>query len=65
MPQVLEWSAVVSGLFFFAWSCIGLYVANILRDLNSSVKELNINVAVVIERVASHEKRIEKLEERA
>lgn len=64
MPETLEWSAVASVLFFFGWSCIGVYLAKTLHDIGASIKELNVNVAVVIERVANHEKRLEKLEDR-
>ena len=64
MPESMSWTNVASALFFFGWSCIGLFVASTLRDIGQSVKELNINVAVVIEKVSNHEKRIERLEGR-
>lgn len=64
MSDAMEWSKVASGLFYFGWSCIGIYVAKSLHDMSASVQELNINVAVVIEKVSNHERRIEMLEER-
>lgn len=64
MPEEMEWAKVASGLFYFGWSVLGVAVVTILRDMSASVKELNVNVAIVIERVAGHEKRIEKLEDR-
>jgi uncharacterized protein YoxC len=64
MPASMEWSQVAGVLFFCGWSCIGLYVANTLREMNASFKELTITVAVGMERVSGLERRTEKLEDR-
>lgn len=64
MQEAMEWGKIATGLFYFGWSCIGVYVAKTLHDLGQSVQELNVNVAVVIEKVSNHEKRIERLEEK-
>ena len=60
----LEWKDIVPWLFCGGWSCIGIYVANSLRQMSDSVQQLNVNVAVVIEKVGNHEKRIERLEDK-
>ena len=41
---------------------IGTYVASQLTKLASSVDSLNIKIAVVIEKLENHDKRIAKLE---
>ena len=53
---------------FFDWAfksiitgCI-VYGVGVMSKLQASVENLNVNVAVVIERVANHEKEIERLE---
>jgi PII-like signaling protein len=65
----MDWSSVAQGLFFFGWSCIAIWVARSIEGLGKSVEsmkdsvgELNVHVAVVIEKVGNHEKRIEWLE---
>lgn len=62
--ESMEWSSVAAGLFAFGWSVIALYVAKTLAEMKDSVQSLNVNVAVVIEKVSNHEKRIERLEEK-
>jgi len=46
--------------------CVGMLllreVTQTLKEMKESVEELNINVAVIIEKVNSHEKRIAHLE---
>ena len=60
----MEWSEIAAWLFKGGGACVALYVANTLRELSLSVQALNVNIAVVIEKVANHEKRIERLEDR-
>lgn len=47
---------------------LGLIILNSMREsiniAGESVKELNIKVAIVIERIEYHDERIKKLEER-
>lgn len=40
------------------------YIATSLGRMNDSVRELNIKLAVVIERLEYHDERLKKLEER-
>lgn len=55
---------------FVQWSFYGLisgcaiYLTSILSGLKLSVDELNIKMATIIEKTSSHEKRIEKLEDK-
>ena len=42
----------------------GSKLVDILQNIQKSIETLNIQIAVVIERTDSHEKRIEKLEEK-
>jgi hypothetical protein len=62
--ESMKWGTVAASLFAFGWSCIAIYVAKTLHDLGESVKVLNVNVAVVIEKVTNHERRIERLEDK-
>lgn len=50
---------------FKDWALLGLLSVGIffLGRIESSVSELNVKIAVVIERLDNHDKRIEKLEE--
>lgn len=61
----LEWKDVATWAFCAGWSAIGLFIAGRISSMSESVEKLNVNVAVVIEKVGNHEKRIEKLEERS
>lgn len=63
MPEIFEWKFVAGSLFAAAWSCIGIYIARSLNEMKDSVQSLNVNVAVVIEKVSNHERRIERLED--
>ncbi len=63
--QSLAWKDIATWAFCMGWGAIGLYVAGTLKSVSKSVQELNINVAVVIEKVSNHEGRIEHLEDRA
>lgn len=40
-----------------------IYIAHKLGELSKSIDELNTKIAVIVERVDTHEKRITKLEE--
>lgn len=67
----MDWGMVAQGLFAFAWGCIAVWVGRSIErltsavdDMKDSVFDLNKHVAVVIEKVSNHEKRIEKLEEK-
>lgn len=43
---------------------VGAFGVSILSDMNKSIQELNIKVAVVIQKVEINEKRIDTLENR-
>jgi len=65
----MEWKEFASWMFFGGWSLIGLYVANSIKELSNSVSnmkdsmnEQNTNIAVMVEKMGNHEKRIERLE---
>ena len=53
---------LLGGLVYVIWEAKNV-IAVKLDSLDTSVKILNIQVAVVIEKTTNHEKRIEKLEE--
>lgn len=55
-------STIVMALLGCGWSFIGLHIASSIKEAKDSIQELNVNVAVVVEKVGNHEKRIEKLE---
>lgn len=57
-PQIVEWAfkGLVTGIF--------VYAVKILSELKGSIESLNIKMAVVVEQVSSHDKRISKLEEK-
>lgn len=52
---------------FKEWVFLGLLAGGvgILYALKQSVEELNVKVAVIVERTANHERRIENLESKA
>jgi len=67
----MDWVTIVPYLFGFMALAIAGWVARSIDKLADavdsmklSVGSLNLNVAVVIEKVANHEKRIERLEDR-
>ena len=74
----MEWSEVFPTLFFGMASLLLVVVGYLFSQMNESmreakeylhkmadsVEELNVKVAIVIERTDHHEKRIAKLEER-
>lgn len=59
----MEWKDVAIWLFFGGWSCIGLYVANSISRMGNSVEKLNVNVAVVVQQLSEHDRRISRLED--
>ena len=61
---MLEYSQIVTWVFYAMATVIGGGVLNILRKLTSSVEELNIKMAVLIEKTAYHEKELEKHDNR-
>jgi hypothetical protein len=58
----------VLGTLLTVIGSLGLIILNAMKDelktASESVKELNVKVAVVIERIEHHDERIKKLEER-
>ncbi len=58
-PQLIEW--VFNALLVL----IATYAVRVLSKLESSVESLNIKMAVIVEQVGSHEKRIAKIEDRS
>lgn len=62
---------LIETLFYATFPLIGgllVYIFNTslktLKDLEESVEKLNVNIAVIVEKTANHEKRIEKLEDK-
>jgi len=47
----LKWESVVTALFFAAMTIIAGYMSNTLRDLGTSVSELNKNMGVVVTQI--------------
>ena len=66
----MGWMEVVPYIFGFMALSIATWIGKSLGSLGRSISvmkdsmgELNVNVAVVIEKVSNHEKRIERLED--
>lgn len=57
-----QFSDFVQWVFYGLISGCSLYLVNILGGLKSSVDELNIKMATIIEKTSGHERRIERLE---
>jgi phage shock protein A len=55
--------AVVNQMSNPIMALCAVYVASLIRDINNSIQALNTKIAVIIERVDSHEKRLNRLEE--
>lgn len=64
MPEIFEWKYAFAALGVFAWSVISVWVGYSIQKAADSIVELNTNMAVVVEKLAGHEKRIERLEEK-
>ncbi len=67
----MEVKQIIETLFYATFPIIGALLVFIfktsldtLRNLEKSVEDLNINIAVIVEKTANHEKRIEKLEDK-
>lgn len=65
----MEYHAVITNIFYGAISLLGVTFVYLvkeakdeLKEMKTSVIELNTKIAVVIEKQDGHEKRIEKLE---
>lgn len=58
-PLVIETCLAATG---FLIAAIGTWIAMNIEKLTSSIERLNERMAVVGEKVTSHEKRIERLE---
>jgi len=65
MPSAMGWSPVSVYLFYTGWSLIGMYAAYLLKGAVDSIVSLNINIAVVIQRLGEHDRRISILEDPA
>ncbi len=59
----MGWDEIAGWLFKGGGAFVALYVARTLAETKDSVQALNVNIAVVIEKVANHERRIERLED--
>jgi hypothetical protein len=62
MAYNLEVIVALLGFIGGVLSLIGAYIANKLVHMTNSVDNLNIRIAVVIEKLENHDRRIEKLE---
>ncbi len=60
----MEWSEVAKTIFYALGSGAALWIARSISKLEESVSELNVKMAVVVERSDGHERRISKLEEK-
>lgn len=65
----MDYQTVLSNVFYATFPIIGFLIIHIFKKLadtmqclEKSVDELNIKIAVIIEKTSNHEKRIEKLE---
>jgi len=61
---MIEFNQFVQWAFYALISGCAMYLTTILNGLKTSVEELNIKMATIIEKTSSHEKRIEKLEDK-
>jgi hypothetical protein len=59
MSQAIDIGLAIIGAMT---SVIFWRISNDLRDMSGSVRELNIRVAVILERLETHEHRITRLE---
>lgn len=59
----LELVELMQAGFYGLLSLVALQVAGTLRDLKKSIDDLNVRIAVVIERMGSHEQRLKSLED--
>jgi hypothetical protein len=59
----MEFSQFIEWCFLGILSASSVYGVKVLASLNNSIQDLNVKIAVVIEKVSSHEKRLDKHEE--
>lgn len=59
----MEWQSVAQGLFGFMALAIAGWIAKSIDTMKEDLSELNCKIAVIIERIESHDKRISKLED--
>lgn len=64
MNNAFEFSQFVQWAFYGLISGCAVYLTSVLSGLKNSVDELNIKIAIVIEKTNAHEKRIEKIEDK-
>lgn len=60
---MIQFSEFVNWAFYGVVSGCAVYGVSILAKLNSSIQDLNVKIAVVIERQSGHEKRLDKHDE--
>lgn len=58
----MDWASVAQGLFAFMGLAIAGWIAKSIDAMGKDLSELNLKIAVIIERVETHEKRIDRLE---
>lgn len=61
---MFEFKDFVQWAFYGLISSCFIYLTTILAGLRTSVEELNIKMATIIEKTSNHERRIEKLEDK-
>ena len=62
--EIMEFKDFVQWAFYGLITYHAMDFKTVIKELKDSVVSLNINMAIVIEKMAGHEKRIEKLEEK-
>jgi hypothetical protein len=60
----MEWQEVAEKLFYFLSSAVVFWVGKSISNMSNSVEQLNLKIAVLLEKVNSHEHRIAKLEDK-
>lgn len=59
----MQWSEIAEWLFKGGGAFIALAVAQSIREMNKSIKDISINLAVVAQRQSDQERRLTKLED--
>jgi hypothetical protein len=59
----MDWTQIAEWMFKGGGAFVALAVANSIREMNASIKEISINVAVGAQKLSDQERRIAKLEE--
>lgn len=54
---------IIQGHIPTVLTAVIIYAAKLARDISRSLQELNTRIAVIIEKVDSHEKRLTRLED--